>query len=441
MTPTDPPRWPDDIEAPRHAVQAADLPATTALPVASHAQEALWFIDRLRGPSDLYHVTHALRLSGALDVDALECSLAALVERHPCLRTGFQEYDGKLLQVVRAAVPVRLERLDAAGVTAVERERSLHALLQAGTKEPFDLTRPPLFRGRLIRVADDEHVLLLVAHHVVTDGWSMGIIAREIATLYAGFAAGRQPSLPAVEARFVEFAKAQRERTESAAGAKDLAYWRGQLADLEPLELPCDAGASEQAPRSGRMHYATVPDRLVQDLKSLARRERATLFMVMLAAYQVLLMRLSGREDFAVGAPVTGRSRTDLEGVVGYFVNSLVVRTDLAGAPRFRELLGRTRQTVLDALAHQQAPFEQLVNELAPERRADRNPLFDVMLNFMDGIRDTFSLPGLRCDEVELPWLQAKFAMTLYAEVRSTAIRLRIACRSDLFSSPRATEM
>src|SRR5690606_37697894 len=217
MTCTNPDGWPDetndssgsddsaDSDEPGDASTPATLPGNDALAATSHAQEALWFIDRLHGPSDLYHVTQALRLTGTLDVDALELSLATLVERHACLRTGFRESDGQLVQVVHAEAPVRIERLEAAGASAAERDRSLHALLQQGTQRPFDLLQPPLLRARLVRVADNEHVLLLVAHHIVTDGWSIGIVAREIGTLYREFAAGRRPSLPPLEARFVDF--------------------------------------------------------------------------------------------------------------------------------------------------------------------------------------------------------------------------------------------
>ena len=420
---------------------AAPDSAWPAGPVASHAQEALWFIERLLGSSDLYHVTQAVRLKGPLDVDALERSLSALIERHSCLRTGFEERDGKPVPVVHPAEPARLELFAAEGRTANERERSTQQLLEAGAVQPFDLTRPPLIRARLVRLAVDEHVLLLVAHHIVTDGWSAGVIASDISALYAAFCGGRPPSLPALRASYVDFALSQRRRVASEAGAEDLRYWRSQLEGLEPLELPGDPGAPKRAQREGRIELAIVPANLACELKTLARREGATLFMVLLAAYQTLLMRLSGRDDFSVGVPVAGRNRTDLEGVVGYFVNSLVIRTGLSGSPSFRELLARTQQTALDALAHQETPFEQLVMDLAPERDLDRNPLFDLMFNYTEGLRGSFSLPGLDCKSEVLQRIPAKFAMTIYAEAEGDTVQLRLAYRGDRFSPARAASM
>jgi len=416
-------------------------PASALSGPLSPAQEALWITERLNGRSDLYHLPQIVRIRGELNVDALARSLDTLVARHPCLRTALRETVDGIVQVVEPAAQAGLEVVEAAGRTADERERSLHDLLAAAATQPFDLSRPPLLRALLVRMTPDDHVLLMVTHHIVTDGWSAGIVARDLRTLYAALSSGREPSLPAPVAQYIDHAAAQRRRLDSPEGARDLAYWREQLAGLEPLELPRDRPAHGRIGTPARTPRAVLPASLVMPLKALAQRERATLFTVMLAAYQVLVMRLSGREDFAVGTPVTGRPRSELEDVVGYFVNPLVVRTDLSGNPPFRQLLGRSLQTMLDAFEHQQVPFERLVSELAPERHADRNPLFDVMINFMDGDFGALELPGLDCQSVERWWARPKFAMTLYAELRQAELHLTLTCRSDLFSSARAEEM
>ncbi|MCL4775752.1 MAG: amino acid adenylation domain-containing protein, partial [Burkholderiaceae bacterium] len=407
----------------------------------SPAQEALWIVERLNGPSDLYHEPQAIRIRGALDVAALARSLDALVARHPALRTAIRETADGLRQVVEPALDAGLTLVHATGDTAEARDRSLHELLEAALTQPFDLGEPPLLRARLVRMAHDDHVLLLVAHHIVTDGWSIGIVSRELRELYDGLSAGRAPSLPPLAARYLDVAAAQRERLASAETARDLAWWREQLAGLEPLDLPHDRPANARGHTAGGPPRATLDASLVNRLRALAQGERATLFTVMLAAYQVLLMRLSGREDFAVGTPVAGRTRRELEDVVGYFVNPLVLRTDLSGNPSLRQLLGRSLATILDAFEHQQVPFERLVSELAPERHADRNPLFDVMINFMDGNFGDFGLAGLDCEDVELSRAGSKFAMTLYVEVREAQVDLALVCRDDLFAPQRAAEM
>ncbi|MCM5570800.1 amino acid adenylation domain-containing protein [Burkholderiaceae bacterium FT117] len=427
-------------DAPAAPPKTRDGGALSA-PVASHAQEALWFIERLLGPSDLYHVTKAVRLRGRLDEAALERSLSALIERHPCLRTGFEERDGKPVPFVSAPSPAKLATARAGGNTAEERRLSTLRLMEAEAMRPFDLARPPLIRGLLIRVGPEDHVFLLVAHHIVTDGWSMGIIAREIGELYGAFSAGGVPALPPLGADFAGHAVSQRLRIASDSGARDLDYWRAQLQGLEPLDLPTDPQLADGARYEGRTETAVIPVDLAQALRSLAQRSGATLFMALLAAYQALLMRLSGQHDFAVGVPVAGRDGTALEGVVGYFVNALAVRTDLSGSPGFLTLLARTRRTVLDALEHQQTPFEQLVHELAPDRDPDRNPLFDVMFNYTEGLRGRFLLPGLECTSETVPRMPSKFAMTLYAEAQGDGVELRLAYRGDRFSQARAAAM
>ncbi len=399
----------------RKASAASAGLAATAGAALSSAQQSLWVLDQLDGPSGVYNVTRGVRLQGPLDAPRLELGLQALVRRHESLRTGFVARDGVpaplLLAAEEAAARIRLEPAQVEGDTSAQREQALAALMQAVADAPFDLARPPLLRAQLLRLEPNQYVLLLVLHHIVTDGWSMGVLMRELGLLYAS--AGADGSLPPLPARYADYAMAQHERLADGAFDGHLRYWREQLQDLEPLDLPADRPRPARASQRGAVERFLLPPQLLGALKNLARREGATLFMALLAAFQVLLLRWSRQQDFAVGVPVAGRYRAEYEPLIGYFVNTVVLRSDLAGDPTFSELLGRVRRTALQAYSHQELPFDRLVAAIAPRREAGRNPLYQTAFALQNQPAADLELEGLRVRPLEWFSNSAKFELSL----------------------------
>ena len=401
------------VEDARQAAQGLALPPITRssrsgdLPL-SFAQERLWLLDRLAPGNIVYNVTGALRLEGELDAEALERALSEIVRRHEVLRTTFALRDGAPVQLVAPPAPLRLAREDVADEAEVRRR------VRAEAQRPFDLARGPLLRTSLLRVDDREHVLLLSMHHIVTDGWSMGILLRELATLYAAFARGEDSPLAELPIQYGDYAVWQREHL---AGALDpqLAWWRERLAGAPALlDLPTDRPRPAVQSHRGAVEPFALPRETAEQLRALARAEGATLFMVLLAAWQLLLARYSGQEDVVVGTPVAGRTRGEVEGLIGFFVNTLALRTDLSGAPSFRALLARVREGTLGAYAHQDLPFERLVEAVHPERSLDHSPLFQVMLVLQNAPGAAAELPGLRLRALERESQVAKFDLTLF---------------------------
>ncbi|HLT27545.1 MAG TPA: amino acid adenylation domain-containing protein, partial [Zeimonas sp.] len=402
---------------------------------ASAAQQALWTIDRLAGPSGLYNICAATRLEGPLDTEALRIALQAFVDRHAALRTGFDDVDGVPVQAVLPNLDLELPIVElqareaAPGAPAIDDE--IHRL----AIEPFDLARAPLFRARLLRASGDDHVLVFVVHHIVADGWSMGILARELPLLYERARRGERPA-PAAgggEVDFADYARWERARLASGAGQAALAYWREQLAGIEPIELPTDRPRPRIGSLRGGSLPFTIPADRVAALKALARANRATLHMVLLATFETLLMRYSGQQNFAVGTPAAGRSRAELEGVFGMFANMLVMRADLAGEPGFVELLGRVRQTALDAYSNQDMPFERIVAELNPQREPNRNPLFQVAFAMQNVPPTALELPGVESSPVESRNDTAKFDLGLSFVERGGDLHGSLRYAADLF--------
>jgi len=391
--------------------------AESSTAVLSSAQEGLWFVDELTGPSGLFNIAQAMRLRGPLNVVALERSLRAVVERHEILRTEFEQRNGVPVQIVRSMDEVsgslKLEPLELVGATAIERERALDKWLRACAAEPFDLSRAPLLRAQLRRIDEGEFVLLLVIHHIVCDGWSVGIIERELGALYAAFCAGLPSPLVALPIRFADYAIWQRERIQSEAAQDDMNYWLGQLKGLDALELPTDRARAARLDHKGASLCFEIAPTLVCELKALALRENVTLFMLLLAALQVLLMRYSGQDDVVVGSPVAGRNRTVLEGLVGHFVNTLVLRGDLSGSPSFIELLGRVRRVCLDAYAHQELPFDRLVALTSPQRDLGRHPLYQVAFALQNVPSSTLTLVGVRVERLGMDASAARLDLSV----------------------------
>ncbi len=406
------------------------------LPLSS-AQQGLWFLDQVGGQSSGYHISRAIGLTGVLDVAALQRSLHALVERHEVLRTGFERHDGGAIQVVhpveRVAAELLLIPTPVAGTNAAERRVALDKTVSALINAPFDLTRAPLIRTHLLRLTSDDHVLVLVVHHIVSDGWSMGVLARELELLYA---AGGDPSgLPALPFQFADYAQWQQQQLASGALKSQLGYWTEKLKGLEPLELPTDRPRSAQpSQRAGLFRFEVDAGQLGQ-LKALALREEATLFMILLSAFKVLLMRHSGQQDMALGVPLAGRNRLELQALIGYFVNTLVMRTDLGDNPRFSELLSRVRHTALDAFANQDLPFDRIVAELSPTRDLSRNPLYQVAFVLQNTPEGEFSLDGLEVRRIDLPKSTSIFDLMLSITESDGVLCGSLEYATDLFDA------
>ncbi|MBW3570023.1 MAG: amino acid adenylation domain-containing protein, partial [Gemmatimonadetes bacterium] len=406
---------------------------TGALPL-SFAQERLWFLDRLQPDSASYNVPAALRLRGTADVHALERALGEIVRRHEPLRTTFAEAEGGPVQVIAPFAGFVLAVDDLSGLHHVQREAEVRRRAAADAARPFDLTAGPLFRASLLRLAGDEHVLLLCMHHVVSDGWSMGVLFRELSVLYGGYRQGGEPALPELAVQYADYAVWQREQLRGEGLDRQLAYWRERLAGAPALlELPTDDPRPAVQSYRGAAEPVRVSRALMDRLEALARREGATLYMVLLGAFQVLLSRYAATDDVVVGSPVAGRTRREVEDLIGFFVNTLVLRTDLSGDPAFRDVLRRVREGTLGAYEHQDVPFERLVEALQPERSMGHSPLFQVMfsLNEASGLRG--GLPGLDVAALEVDQAGTKFDLSLGLAAEDDGIRGRLAYSTDLF--------
>jgi amino acid adenylation domain-containing protein len=402
----------------------------------SFAQRRLWFVHQLEPGSPSYNVTTALRLSGNLDRGALEHSLSTVVARHEALRTTFRLVDNEPVQVVAPELQVQLPFADRTGVSEEERENELQRLVQIQARLPFDLQRGPLLRAQLIRLAPDEHVLILVVHHIVFDGWSGGVLSRELSECYRAFTSGAAPQLPELSIQYADFAVWQREWLTGPAFERQLAYWRVQLTGAPAvLELPTDFPRPQVQRHRGATEKLLLNPRLLEKLRALSQEEGATLFMVLLAGFQLLLSRYSGQKDIIVGSPIANRPRSELEPLIGFFVNSLALRTDLSGNLTFRELLRRVRAVALEAYAHQDLPFERLVEELNPERMGDRNPFFQVMFALQNAPRSRLALPGVTIESLPRKTSTSKFDLTLHMHELARGLMGSLEYNTDLFAA------
>ncbi|HEX8390771.1 MAG TPA: amino acid adenylation domain-containing protein, partial [Longimicrobium sp.] len=402
----------------------------------SFAQERLWFLERMNGSSALYNVPDALRLRGVLDAAALESAVGEIIRRHESLRTTFREVDGGPVQVIAPFAGFSLPRDDLSALPADAREARAHLLAAEDAALPFDLEQGPLLRARLLRLAGDDHVLLLCMHHVVTDGWSMGVFYRELSALYTAYAAGAEPALAPLPLQYAEYAAEQRGRLTAAAMDRELAWWRERLAGAPALlELPTDHPRPAAQSYRGAREAVEVPAEVTERLQALARAEGASLYMVVLAAFQVLLGRYADTDDVVVGSPIAGRTRPEVEGLIGFFVNTLVLRTDLSGDPGFRELLRRVRAATLGAYAHQEVPFERLVAEVQPERSLGHAPLFQALLTLDEAGAETEALPGLTVSRVKLETGTAKFDLALALAQNGNGLSGELVYASDLFGA------
>ncbi|MFD2473312.1 non-ribosomal peptide synthetase [Amycolatopsis silviterrae] len=422
--------------APTPALLAAQLPAASApqeaIPLLprgdgpfdaqlSFAQQRLWFLDEFDPGSTEYVSPTALRLRGELDVPALNRALTALVARHESLRTTFATVDGRGVQIVHPPHAVDLRAVDG----------SLDAALAAATG-PVDLHTGPLLRAALTRLGPGDHVLTLVLHHIVTDGWSSGVLLNELAACYAAFTRGAEPDLPPLPVQYADYAVWQRNRTDFDG---QLSYWRHRLAGLEPLELPTDRPRPAVRTKNGALHEFSVPAGTAARLTELSRQQGSTLFMTLLAACQLVFARWSGQDDVAVGTVVSGRERTELEGLIGFFANTLVLRSTVDLRRGFAEFLGEVRDTVLDAFANQDVPFDRVVDDVQPERDPSRTPLCQVMVVLHNTPDARPALPGLAVEEVAPPVVTAGFDLALHFQQTAGRLDAVVNYNTDLFDA------
>ena len=400
----------------------------------SFAQQRLWILDQLESNNAVYNIIRAFKIDGALEVAVLQKAISAIVKRHAALRTIFAFKKGQPVQVVREKQAVDVVVIDFSDRPVSERDTQ--RVLAEEARRPFDLTEDPMLRVTLLRIDEDEHILLLVMHHIASDGWSIDILHRELAILYKAFLTGENVSLPLLPIQYTDFAHWQRQWLQGEVLESQLSYWKETLGgDLPVLELPTDHPRPVVQTFRGKRRSLVLPKNLTDDLKRLSRQEGVTLFMTLLAAFQILLHRYTDQEDIIVGCPIANRNRTEIEGLIGFFVNTLVLRTHMADKSSFKEILTQVSEVTQGAYDHQDLPFEKLVEELRPERDLSRNPLFQVMFVFQNVPRTPLDLPGLKMKPLEVDPGTAMFELSLYMWEDADRLRGFIEFNTDLFDT------
>ncbi|HST79312.1 MAG TPA: condensation domain-containing protein, partial [Verrucomicrobiae bacterium] len=404
---------------------------------ASHSQQRLWFIDKLQG-STHFHIPEALRLRGTLDAVAMEGAINAIVARHESLRTQFVEVDGAPTQVISPELTVALTFLDLTGQGEADKQKELDDALRAEWEHPFDLSRGPLFRVKLLKFSAAEHVLLLTFHHIIFDGWSLEVFYRELATLYRAFRRDQKPRLPPLPLQFTDYVLAQNEDKRR----KDLEYWTRQLADIpEQLELPRDRPRPLRQTFSGSVLHIDLPQSQQSQLESFARAAGCTPYMVLLAGFGILLHRYSEQDDLVIGSPVANRQDPRLEQVIGYFSSAVVLRLQIASSTTVSDLLNQVRTTSLDAYRHQDVPFEELATAISSHRNPNYPPVFQVLLALQNNPASSRALEGLDVEVLADPEPRARFDLEIYAWQREGGIDLYWVYNLDLFDSWRIKQM
>jgi len=402
----------------------------------SFAQQRLWFLDRFEPGSPFYNLPTVIRLQGKLDVDILEQSFQAIAQRHESLRTTFTTVDGQPVQEISSQLDFAVQIVDLKALSATEREVQAQTLATQEAQRPFDLECAPLFRVTLLQLEEEEQILLLTMHHIISDGWSMGVLLRELAALYKAFAAKEPSPLPELPIQYADFAIWQRDWLQGEVLASQIAYWKEQLADAPPLlTLPSDRPRPLEQTFRGATQVFELSEALTTALKALSQQEDVTLFMTLLAAFKVLLSRYTGQDDVVVGSAISNRNRAEIEGLIGFFVNTLVLRTDLAGNPSFKTLLRRVRETTIAAYAHQDLPFEKLVDELQPERSLSHNPLFQVMFQLRNAPMPSLQLDKLTLTPVEVEQGTTQFDLSFDVTELARSLQVSVEYSTDLFDS------
>ncbi|HKI72397.1 MAG TPA: amino acid adenylation domain-containing protein, partial [Verrucomicrobiae bacterium] len=404
-----------------------------AFPVSS-AQQRLWFLEQFQPGSPLYNSPIAVRMDGPLDATVLEQAINRIIRRHETLRTSFDLQNGRPVQLVAPSLTLQLPVSDLSSLPPASGEAEARRLAADEARRPFDLQRLPLLRVKLLRLSATRHVFVLTVHHIIFDGWSLGVFLRELATIYESLHAGKTAELPEPPIQYADFAVWQQEQSEFL--DKELAFWKKQLSGRLPtLELPTDRPRPVLQTYSGAVESLALPADLRDALQALSRREGVTLFMTLLAAFQTLLHRYTAQEDVLVGSPVAGRNLTETEGLIGLFIHTLLLRGDLSGNPTFHEFLRRVREMAVDAYANEEVPFDRIVEALHPERSLSHSPLFQVMFALERAPLESVNWPGLKLTQLELDSGTAKFDLTLYLVEYSTGLTARMEYNTDLFGA------
>ncbi len=400
-----------------HTIAAPALQAVSReekLPL-SFAQQRLWFLQQLEPESTSYNLPLAVRFSGDLNRTALLRGLSEIVRRHEVLRTTYSSVGAEPVQVIHPAIEVSLPLIDLSTLTVVERARETERLCGEEAEQVFSLESGPLLRVRLVKLKEDEHVALFTMHHIISDGWSMSVLIKEVGALYTSYAAGEESGLEELSIQYADYAAWQRQWLQGEVLEAELSYWREQLEGASAvLELPTDHPHPAVPTMRGALDTFKLSPRLTEELRALSRSAGVTMFMTTLAAFQVLLARYSKKNDINVGTVIAGRNHGETEGLIGFFVNTLVLRGQMRGNPRFEDLLGQVREVCLGAYAHQDVPFEKLVEELQPERKLGHSPLFQVAFGLDNAPKETLELPGLTLAMVGIEHNAARFDLTLW---------------------------
>ena len=431
----------ENIETVQKTEQKACSPEI--LPVAekddlplSFAQQRLWFLEQFEPGNYAYNMPGAMRLTGRLDAAALERSFNEIVRRHEALRTTFKLKNGEPVQVVSPALTLTLDVQDLSTKAESEREAIAFDLASREAVRPFDLARGPLIRVNLLRLAEEDHLLVITLHHIICDGWSLGVLLRELTELYGAYLQSKPSPLPEPVIQYADFAHWQREWLQGEVLDNQFAYWRNQLSgELPILNLMTDRPRPAVLTYNGAKQSVEISKDITESLKALSRRHEVTLFMTLLAAFKTLLYRFTGQKDIIAGSTIANRNRAETEGLIGFFVNTLVLRTDLSGGPTFQELLARVREVTLGAYAHQDLPFEKLVEELQPERHISINPLFQVMFALQNAPMPDFKLPGLTLSYQGIENYSAKFDIMFDMLETADGLQGFVEYNTDLFDS------
>jgi amino acid adenylation domain-containing protein len=417
------------------------VPRDRGLPM-SFAQRRLWFLDRLVPHNAFYNMSGAYRLTGSLNRESLEESLNEIIKRHEILRTTFAERESQLVQVIATEQRLHVPLVDLGVLAAAEREAEALRLAGGEAQRPFDLCRGPLLRATLVRLDEDEHILLLTMHHIISDGWSLALFLEELGIFYNARVTQSVPNVPELPIQYADFAAWQQQWFQGEVLEVKLNYWKQQLgSSSQLLELPTDRPRPATQSYRGANFSCVLPGSLVQSLKRLSHSESVTLFMTLLAAFQVLLSRYTGQEDIVVGSVTANRNRSEVEKLIGFFVSTVILRASLSNDLTFRELLGRVREVTLGAYAHQDVPFEMLVERLHPERSLSHNPLFQVMFTFQNLAVQEWNLHGLKVSPIQLHETTAKFDLTFSVAENGPELIMEIEYNIDLFNPATITRM
>jgi amino acid adenylation domain-containing protein len=408
----------------------------------SFAQQRMWFLDQLEPDSPLYNIHMGVELLGPLNVPVLQRSIAEILRRHEILRTTFAVIDDHPVQVINKNASFKLPVNDLQELDESERRLRVNEWAEEDARRRFDLTKGPLLRANLLRLGETEHVLLLTIHHIISDGWSVGVFVRELAALYEAYIAGRPSPLPELSIQYADFACWQRDWLQGERLEEQLSYWRAQLADAPSLlELPTDRPRPPVQSYKGGHETLRLSEFLSRSLKELSRREGATLFMTLLAVFSTLLYRYSSQRDILVGTPIANRNRAETESLIGFFVNTLIFRTRFSEQMTFRELLGQVREVALEAYAHQDLPFEKLVEEVQPERSLSHSPVFQVMLDLQNEPMHELELQGLHLAPLPFDSLMAKFDLVLTVSETDGRLIGQLEYNTDLFDAATVRRM